>query len=65
MFESISRFVNNLFGTKSERDIKELQPVVDKINEAYGTIVKLSNDELRAKTEIFKSYIKDYVKAER
>ena len=39
--------------------MKEIQPWVEKIKAAYPEIEKLSNDELRAKTEELKKYIKD------
>ncbi len=46
-------------GDKRQKDIKELQPIVDKINEIYPGLKNLSNDELRAKTIQFKRKIKD------
>ena len=51
--------LQKLFGTKSDRDLKELRPIVAKIQEVYPTIEKLSNDELRQKTHDFKQKIKD------
>ena len=38
-------------GDKKKKDLKLLQPVVDKVHEMEGHILELSNDELRAKTE--------------
>jgi preprotein translocase subunit SecA len=46
-------------GTKSDRDIKDVQPVVNQAIKAFETIKKLSPDELRAKTQSFKQKIKD------
>ena len=40
-----------LFGDKSTRDMKLIQPYVEKVKEAYPAIKELSNDELRAKTK--------------
>ncbi|RLD64836.1 MAG: preprotein translocase subunit SecA [Bacteroidetes bacterium] len=57
-------FISNLFGKKSDRDIKEMLPYLNKIKEAEKEIVKLSNDELRAKTAEFKQRIADYIQAE-
>ncbi|PID95630.1 MAG: preprotein translocase subunit SecA [Bacteroidetes bacterium] len=54
-----------LFGTKAERDLKAIQPYIDKIKEASKTISTLSNDELRAKTAEFKNTIADYIEEER
>src|SRR3546814_19167552 len=46
-----------LFGKKSDKDVKELLPLVQKINEEYGKLSPLSNDELRDKTRTFKQRI--------
>ena len=54
-----------LFGNKSQRDLKEITPYVDKIKAVYPSIQKLSNDELRAKTDEIKQRIQDYVADER
>ncbi len=54
-----NEFISKLFGNKATRDMKEIQPWVEKIKQAYPEIEKLSNDELRAKTEELKKYIKD------
>lgn len=56
--------LRNLLGTKSDRDIKDLMPIVNKAIEAYDGIAKLSNDELRAKTLEFKERIVKYIAAE-
>ena len=54
-----NEFLSKLFGNKASRDMKEIKPWVEKIKAAYPAIQKLSNDELRAKTEELKKYIKD------
>ena len=41
-------------GDKAKKDIKEIQPIVDKIKALENTFQQLSLDELRAKTEEFK-----------
>ena len=43
-----NEFMTKLFGNKSQRDLKEITPYVDKIKAVYPSIQKLSNDELRA-----------------
>jgi preprotein translocase subunit SecA len=58
----IDNLVSKLFGSKADRDIKELQPIVEKINAEYAQIQSLSNDELRAKTIEFKDAIKHAIK---
>ena len=50
-------FLTKVFGSKSERDIKAIQPLVIKINEAYAKLSSISNDELRSKTVYFKDVI--------
>ncbi len=52
-------FLSKLFGNKSTRDMKEIQPWVEKVKVAYESISKLSNDELRAKTEELKRIIRE------
>jgi preprotein translocase subunit SecA len=52
-----NEFLSKLFGNKSTRDMKEIQPWVEKIKAAYPDIAKLSNDELRAKTQELKAFI--------
>ena len=54
-----NEFISKLFGNKATRDMKEIQPWVEKVKAVYPEISKLTNDELRAKTEELKKYIKD------
>ena len=54
-----NEFISKLFGNKASRDMKEIQPWVEKNKAAYPEIEKLSNDELRTKKEEMKKYIKD------
>ncbi|MBE6312459.1 MAG: preprotein translocase subunit SecA [Bacteroidales bacterium] len=56
--------LKKLFGNKSQRDLKEIMPYVNKINQCYENISKLSNDELRAKTLELKAKIKESATAE-
>ncbi len=44
---SLTSILNKLFGNKSQRDLKEIRPIVDKINALGPSMKKLSNDELR------------------
>lgn len=53
--------IGKLFGSKSERDIKELMPYLDKIKAAYELIQKATNNELREKTKKLKQFIQDYI----
>ena len=53
-----NEFLSSIFGNKSTRDMKEIQPWVNKIKAAYPDVAKLDNDGLRAKTEELKAYIR-------
>ena len=57
-------FLKKFFGTKSEKDIKTIQPQVDQILEIYPTLATLSNDELRAKVDALKQKVQDAIKTE-
>ncbi len=60
----MANFLSKLFGTKSDRDLKEVKPMLDATLKVYPEIQKLSNDELRAKTLEFKARINKEVEAE-
>ena len=47
--------IKTLFGTKNARDLKRLQPLVERINELEKSYQSLSEDQLKAKTQEFKS----------
>ncbi len=55
------KVLNKLFGSKSDRDIKQLRPLVEKIKAEYDKLHVLTNDELRGKTFTFKDRIKEYL----
>src|SRR4051812_23220237 len=50
-------FISKLFGSKSDRDVKGIQPIVEKVKAAYAELETLSNDELRQQTVNFKETI--------
>ena len=50
---------SKIFKTKSEKDMKRIQPLLDKVLAAYESIDKLSNDDLRAKTQEIRRHILD------
>ena len=54
-----NEFLSSIFGNKSTRDMKEIQPWVNKVKAVYPEITKLDNDALRAKTEELKAYIRN------
>lgn len=49
--------LKNLFGTKADRDLKELMPFVEKVNTEWQKVKDIPNDDLRAKTQSFKERI--------
>ncbi|MCR4994605.1 MAG: preprotein translocase subunit SecA [Bacteroidales bacterium] len=53
------KFISNLFGTKSDRDMKLIQPLVNEVVKVYPEINALSNDELRARTLLLKEQIQE------
>ena len=62
---NFTKLLKALFGDKSARDMKLIQPYVEKVKEAYPAIKELSNDELRAKTKEIRQYVQDAGKQQR
>lgn len=55
-------FISKLFGgSKSEKDVKKIEPYVGRINEFFASYQSLSNDELRNKTQEFRGRIKEHL----
>ena len=52
--------ITKIFGSKHERDIKKIMPIVERINEISEEYKSLSDDQLRAKTDEFKQKIEQY-----
>lgn len=59
MIDKIGKVITKIFGSKSEKDIKAIQPIVDKINALGPEMEKLSDDQLKAKTQEFRKKIED------
>src|SRR5690554_4570767 len=55
-------FLSKVFGSKSARDIKHIQPLVEKIKVEYAKLDSITNDELRNKTITFKERIAEHLK---
>jgi len=51
--------MTKIFGSKNERELKKLWPIVDQINQYYEDFSKLSDSELQKKTEEFKARLQD------
>ena len=54
----LQMILRKIFGTKNEREIKSLLPMVDRVNDFESSISPLSDDELRAKTSEFRERLK-------
>ena len=54
---ALSGIIRKLFGSKADRDMKELRPMLEKVLAAYPQIDALDNDQLRAHTEALKKKI--------
>ena len=62
---NFNKILLSLFGNKSTRDMKLIQPLVEKVKEAYPAIKELSNDQLRAKTKEIQKYVQDSAKEQK
>ena len=61
---ALNNFLGKFFGSKSQRDVKALLPVLHNIHEEYEKILPLSNDQLREKTNEIRDIVKNSVKQE-
>jgi preprotein translocase subunit SecA len=59
LIDQIGKVITKIFGSKSDKDIKKIQPLVDEIKSYEEQIKQLSDDELKGKTEEFKQKIKE------
>ena len=53
--------LKSLFGNKSDRDMKELMPIVAKVNAEWEKLKSISADELRAVAEDMKKEVREYI----
>jgi len=51
-------FLTKIFGSKHEKDVKEMMPIVHRINEIYEEYNNLTDDQIKAKTIEFKELVK-------
>jgi preprotein translocase subunit SecA len=51
--------VDKIFGTHSERELKRVKPIVDKIESYRPSMMELSDDELKGKTKEFKKRLEE------
>ena len=57
--------ISKLFGNKYDKDIKEITPIIEKINIEFSKLSALTNDDLREKTSDFKNQITDFTSSEK
>ena len=51
---SLTSIIGKMFGSKADRDLKSVKPILEKILAIYPEIDKLGDDELRAHSEALK-----------
>jgi len=59
---SLGRLASKFFGSSNQRQLRVYQPNVDAINAAEDEVQKLSDEELRARTDQFRQQLKDGAK---
>ena len=57
--------ISKLFGNKYDKDVKEITPIIEKINFEFSKLSALTNDDLREKTSDFKNQITDFTSNEK
>ena len=62
---NFSKILKSLFGDKSSRDMKLIQPFVEEVKKKYPEIKALSNDQLRAKTKEIQQYVQQSAKEQK
>ena len=64
MIGSIGNVITKLFGKKSDKDIKDIKPLVEKVLAEQAKLKSVSADELRANSDKFRQEIQDYIKVD-
>ena len=57
----MANFLKKLFGSKADRDLKEINPILNKILDEYKSIDALDNDALRAESRAVTAQIAAYI----
>ncbi|MBQ7297866.1 MAG: hypothetical protein IJW80_06190, partial [Alistipes sp.] len=60
----LAGLIKLIFGSKADKDRKEIEPYIEKIKAVYPSIEQLSNDELRSRSEALKQRIADFIAAD-
>ena len=53
------KIIEKIFGTHSERELKKITPIVDKIEALRPSMLEMSDEQLRGKTQEFKKRLED------
>ncbi|MBL4652450.1 MAG: hypothetical protein JKY53_06230 [Flavobacteriales bacterium] len=64
MINAITGFLKKIVGSKYDKDIKETEPTVELIHEAYAKLQGISNDQLRSRTKELKEKVQVHLKEE-
>ena len=59
--EIVASLIKLFFGSKADKDRKQIEPYLEKIKAVYPSIEALSNDELRDRSEALKKQIADFI----
>lgn len=59
--EIVASLIKLFFGSKADKDRKQIEPYLQKIKAVYPSIETLSNDELRDRSEALKKQIADFI----
>src|SRR5574344_957540 len=62
---NLTKILTSLFGNKSTRDMKLIQPLVEKVKAVYPEIQKLDNDQLRQRTRDIQKRIQESAKEQK
>lgn len=62
---NFNKILQALFGNKSSRDMKLIQPLVEKVKATYDELKALSNDQLRAKTKEIQAHVQNSAKEQK
>jgi preprotein translocase subunit SecA len=58
-------FLSKIFPSKSDKDLKKIAPIVDRINELFAEYASLTDDEMKGKTQGFRDKIEEAVREDR
>ncbi len=58
---AFSGILKKLFGSKADRDLKQIKPILDKTLQAYDRIDKLTDDQLREESQKIRNIIADRI----